>query len=142
MKTSFGGALAILLTVMVVSVLTVQAKPGNTAKHSAPTQPSGNVATSTNEQPSTIVEDLAVEVHSDSGIITITAKIKNVSREMIKGYVTIHLLSGEGKRVLSYEEEVNDGEPFAHGTAVEFDITAQVGDIKNISTIKVDFTKT
>ena len=142
MKTSLSGALIILLAVVALSVLPVQAKQGNTTKHSAPAQPAGNVPTSTFQQHSIVVEDLAVEVHSDSGIITVTAKIKNVSRAMIKGYATIHLLSGEGKRVLSYEEEINGGEAFAHGTTVEFEITARIGDIKNISSVSVDFTKT
>ncbi len=142
MKTSLYGALIILLAVVTLSVLPVQAKQGNTAKQSSPAQPAGNVPTSTFEQQSIIVEDLAVEVHSDSGIITVTAKIKNVSRAMIKGYATIHLLSGEGKKVLSYEEEINGGEAFAHGTTVEFEITARIGDIKNISSVSVDFTKT
>ncbi len=142
MKTSLCGAIIILIAVVALSVLPARAKQGNTAKHSAPAQPTGNIPTSTFEQQSIVVEDLAVEVHSDSGIITVTAKIKNVSRAMIKGYATIHLLSGEGKKVLSYEEEINGGEAFAHGTTVEFEITARIGDIKNISSVSVDFTKT
>ncbi len=142
MKTSLCGALIILLAVVALSVLPVQAKQDTTAKQPTPAQPAGNIPTSTFEQQSIVVEDLAVEVHSDSGIITVTAKIKNVSRAMIKGYATIHLLSGEGKKVLSYEEEINGGEAFAHGTTVEFEITARIGDIKNISSVSVDFTKT
>jgi hypothetical protein len=142
MKTSLCGALIILLAVVALSVFPVHAKQDTTAKQSAPAQPTGNIPTSTFEQQSIVVEDLAVEVHSDSGIITVTAKIKNVSRAMIKGYATIHLLSGEGKKVLSYEEEINGGDAFAHGTTVEFEITARIGDIKNISSVSVDFTKT
>ncbi|MFH0781702.1 MAG: hypothetical protein V2B20_07075 [Pseudomonadota bacterium] len=141
MKANLGGVLTILLAVAVLSVLPVQAKQSNTPKDSASAQPSGNVPASTFEQPLIIVEDLAVEVHSDSGILTVTAKIKNVSRAMIKGYATVHLLSREGKKLLSYEAEINDGEAFAHGTAVDFELTAQVGDVKNISSISVEFTK-
>lgn len=142
MKANLGGALIILLAAAVLSVLPVQAKQSNTPKDTASAQPSGNVPTSTFEQPLIVVEDLAVEVHSDSGILTVTAKIKNVSRAMIKGYATVHLLSSEGKKLLSYEAEINDGEAFAHGTTVEFELTAQAGDIKNISSISVEFTKT
>ncbi|MBU1566678.1 MAG: hypothetical protein KJ630_13755 [Proteobacteria bacterium] len=142
MKTSLGGALIILLTLVALSVLPVQANQTDTAENSDPANPSGNVPSSTFEQQSILVEDLAVEVHSDNGIIIVMAKIKNVSRTMISGYVTIHLLSGEGQKVLSYEEELNGGEAFAHGTSVEFEITARVGDIKNISSVSVDFTKT
>ena len=141
MKVSFGGALFLLLAV-VLSVLPTQAKQSNAEKHSAPPQQTGNVPASNFEQQLIVVEDLAAEVHPDSGIITITAKIKNVSRALIKGYATIHLLSGEGKRILSYEEEINHGEAFAHGCTVEFEVTARVGDVKNISSIVVDFTKT
>ncbi len=142
MKTSLYGTLITLLTIFVLSVLPIDAKQPNIAKSPAPAQPAGNVPTSTFEQQSVVVEDLAAEVHSDSGTITITAKIKNVSRAMLKGYATVHLLSSEGKRMLSYEEEINRGEAFAHGTSVEISITARVGDIKKISSISVDFTKT
>ncbi|MBU1566234.1 MAG: hypothetical protein KJ630_11505 [Proteobacteria bacterium] len=141
MRTSLCSALIFLLTLATLSVLPVLAKQPNIAKYSPPAEPTGNVPTSTFQQQSIVVEDLAAEVHSDSGIITITAKIKNVSRAMIKGYATVHLLSGEGKKMLSYEEELNNGEAFAHGTSVELEITARVGDIKSISSISVDFTK-
>jgi len=140
MKASFGGV--VFLLAVVLSVLPAQAKQGDTAKHSAPPQQTGNVPTSTFKQQLIVVEDLAAELHSDSRIITITATIKNVSRALIKGYATIHLLSGEGKRIFSYEEEINGGEAFAPGSTVEFEVTARVGDVKHISSITVDFTKT
>ena len=142
MKASLSGVLVLLLAVVVLSGLTAQAKQGNKAKYSDPPQQAGNIPTSSFEQKPVVVEDLAAEVHSESGTITITAKIKNVSRALIKGYATIHLLSSEGKRILSYEEEINGGEAFAHGSTVEFEVTARVGGVKNISSITVDFTKT
>ena len=142
MKISLRSAFKILLAVVILSVLPVQAKQADKAKQSTSAQPAGNVPDSNFEQQSIIVEDLAAEFHSDSGTITVTAKIKNVSRAMIRGYATIHLLSGKGKKILSYEEEINGGEAFAHGTTVEFEMTARVGDIKKVSSISVDFTKT
>lgn len=141
MKKHLCGYLLIIVTVF-FSTLPVQGKQAVPQKHSAPTHPAGNVPSTTYDQQSIVVEDLAAEVHSDSGTITITAKIKNVSRAMIRGYATIHLLSSEGKRLLSYEEEVNRGEAFSHGTSIDLEITARVGDIKKISSISVDFTKT
>ncbi len=142
MNTFSCSSLLTLLIICFLPVLPIHARQPNIAKSPTPTQSAGNVPTSTFEQQSVVVEDLAAEVHSDSGTITITAKIKNVSRAMLKGYATIHLLSSEGKRMLSYEEEINRGEAFAHGTTVEISITARVGDIKKVSSISVDFTKT
>lgn len=142
MKANLGGALLLLLVVMFLSALPVLGKQTHTAKHPPPPpQQTGNVPATDFEQKSIVVEDLAAEVHSDSGTITITAKIRNVSMAMIRGYATVHLLSSEGKRLLSYEEEINGGEALAQGATSHLEITARVGNVKNISSIAVDFTK-
>ncbi|MDK9708437.1 MAG: hypothetical protein OEL83_15445 [Desulforhopalus sp.] len=140
MKAILFRAIFSLLAMVLLVVAPIQAKQTHTPKHQAHNQ--GNVPSTTLDQQLIVVEDLAAEVHTDSGTITVTAKIRNVSRAMIRGFATIHLLSGEGNRVLSYEEEINGGEAFAHGSTVEFEVTAKVGDIKKISSITVDFTKT
>lgn len=143
MKAFFGRVVLILLAMVVFSALPAQTKQKNTERKSpAETQQAENVPSSNFEQQLIVVEDLAAEVHSDSGTITVTATIRNVSRAMISGYATIHLLSDEGKPLLSYEEEINGGESFSHGTAVDFEITARVGNIDKVSSITVDFTKT
>ncbi|MFH0785043.1 MAG: hypothetical protein V2B20_24230 [Pseudomonadota bacterium] len=143
MKANLGGAFLLLLVFTFLSALPAFGKQANTAKHtSTPPQQTGNVPVTDFEQKSIVVEDLAAEVHSESGTITITAKIRNVSMAMIRGYATIHLLSSEGKRLLSYEEEINGGEALAQGATTELEITARVGNVKNVSSIAVDFTKT
>lgn len=87
-----------------------------------------------------LVEDLSAEYHSESGTIVVTAKIKNNSQSMIRGYVTIYLLSAEGKKVHAYQEEVNGGEVFAHGVTVDLKATSRMSDITKIASISVDFT--
>ncbi len=143
MKANLGGAFLLLLVLTFLSALPALGKQAHTAKHPPPPPPqqTGNVPATDFEQKSIVVEDLAAEVHSDSGTITITAKIRNVSMAMIKGYITVHLLSSEGKRLLSYEEEINGGEALAQGATMELEITARVGNVKNVSSIAVDFTK-
>lgn len=93
------------------------------------------------EQRMIVVEDLAAEFHTSSGTVIVTAKIKNVSQSMIRGYATIYLLSAEGKKIHAYQEEVNGGEVFAHGTTVDLKATSKISDINKISSISVDFTK-
>jgi hypothetical protein len=140
MKAIVFRAVFSLLAMVFLIIAPAQAKQAHNQKHQPQNQ--GNVPSTTLDQQLIVVEDLAAEVHTDSGTITVTAKIRNVSRAMIRGFATIHLLSGDGNRVLSYEEEINGGEAFANGSTVEFEVTAKVGDIKKISSITVDFTKT
>jgi hypothetical protein len=102
---------------------------------------SGNVNTNLYEQKLIAVDNLGAEYHSASGTIVVTAKIKNVSQAFLKGYATIYLLSAEGKKVHAFQEEVNGGEPFAHGTTVEFKATSKVNDLKKVASISVDFTQ-
>ena len=89
-----------------------------------------------------VVDELNAEFHKDTGTITVTALIRNVSHSKIKGYATIYYLSAEGQEIYSYEEEVNDGEPFDHGASVTFESTAKIGNIDKIASISVDFTQT
>lgn len=87
------------------------------------------------------VEDLGADFHTASGTITVTAKIKNTSRAHIKGYATIYLLSAEGQEVYSYEEVVNNGKSFPHGSIIDFEASSSVSDISKVSSISVDFTQ-
>ncbi len=144
MKTSLGSVISFLLIMVIFCADPAHSKPkqNTTPQQPSSQQPAGNVPSSHFQQQLIAVEDLSAEVHPDSGTIIITAKIKNVSMASIKGYATVHLLSDEGKRLLSYEEEINSGEAFAHGQNVEFEVSARVGDVTKISSITVDFTKT
>ena len=101
----------------------------------------GNLNSTQFEQKLIAVEDLAAEFHSDSGTVMVTARIKNVSQAMIRGYATIYLLSAEGKKIHAFQEEVNSGEVFAHGTTVDFKATSRAGDLKKVASISVDFTQ-
>ena len=143
MKSSFSGSLLLLVAVTTFSSAPfLQAKQNTRAKHPPQQQQqSGEVPASNFAHQTIIVEDLAAEVHSDSGTITITAKITNVSMALIRGYATVHLLSAEGKRILSYEEEINGGEAFPHGASMNVEVTAKVGDVGKIASITVDFTE-
>lgn len=87
------------------------------------------------------VEDLGAEFHTESGSITVSAQIRNVSHSLIRGYATIYYLTAEGQEIFSYEDEINDGKPFGHGATIEFESTSQVSNIKKIATISVDFTQ-
>lgn len=87
------------------------------------------------------VEDLGAEFHTESGSITVSAQIRNVSHSLIRGYATIYYLTAEGREIFSYEDEINEGKPFVHGSTIEFESTSQVNNIKKIATISVDFTQ-
>lgn len=88
-----------------------------------------------------VVDDLGAEFHGASNTVTVTAKIKNVSRSVLKGYATIYLLSPSGQELYTYQEEVNNGEGFRHGATVNFKATTHVPDLHRVGTISVDFTR-
>lgn len=88
-----------------------------------------------------IVDDLGAEFHSASGTITVKAKIQNVSRSTLRGYATIYLLSPSGQPLYSYQEEVNSGEGFDHGSTIHFKASTQIPDINKVGAISVDFTR-
>lgn len=143
MRTIGFGVAAFLLAATLMLPFHIEAKQsGKAPKHATSQQPEGDVPSTSYQPQLIVVEDLAADVNSGGGTITISAKITNVSRAFIKGYATIHLLSSEGKPIFSYEEELNGGEAFAHGTSVELAVTAKVGDISKIASVTVDFTKT
>jgi hypothetical protein len=108
---------------------------------STPAGQSGTLSPAQFEQRMIVVEDLAAEFHTSSGTVIVTAKIKNVSQSMIRGYATIYLLSAEGKKIHAYQEEVNGGEVFAHGTTVDLKATSKISDINKVASISVDFTQ-
>lgn len=87
------------------------------------------------------VEDLGADFHRASGTITVTAKIKNVSHSIIKGYATIYLLAPSGQELYTYQEEVNGGDGFTHGSTINFEASTQVPDINKVGSISVDFTR-
>ena len=93
------------------------------------------------KQKSIAVEELGAEFHTASGTITVTAKIKNISRSIIRGYATIYLLSAEGQELYTYQEDVNGGEAFPHGATIDFQASTHVSDISKVSSISVDFTQ-
>ncbi len=144
MKSSFSGSLLLLVAVATFSSAPfLQAKQNTRTKHppQQQQQQSGEAPASNFAHQTIIVEDLAADVHPDSGTITITAKITNVSMALIRGYATVHLVSAEGKRILSYEEEINGGEAFPHGATMDVEVTAKVGDVGKIASITIDFTQ-
>jgi hypothetical protein len=143
MRTIGFGLTVFLLMAVVIFHSAVEAKrTGKTAEHTNSPQQAGNVPTTGYTPQLIVVEDLAADVNTGSSTITISAKITNISRAFIKGYATVHLLSEEGKPLLSYEEELNGGEAFAHGTSVEVEVTAKVREINKIASVTVDFTRT
>jgi hypothetical protein len=141
MKT-IGIAVAIFLAAVALRSEVEAKRTGSTAEQATSQQQQGNVPATSYQPQLIVVEDLAADVNSSSGIITINAKITNVSRSFIKGYATVHLLSEDGKPILSYEEDLNGGNAFAHGISVDVEVTARVRDISKVASVTVDFTKT
>lgn len=132
MKNSIPTRLILLFVLLIVHI--GLAKPGE-AKNSSHL-PSVEIS-----EKFIAVEDLGAEFHSASGMITVKAKIQNVSRSMLKGYATIYLLSHDGQELYSYQEEVNNGEGFRHGATIHFKASTHIPEIHKVGAISVDFTR-
>lgn len=105
------------------------------------TQNSSQLSSIDLQQKLITVEDLGADFHTASKTIVVSAKIKNVSRSFLRGYATIYLLSHEGEELFSYQEPVNNGDIFKHGTTVNFEASTYVPDVSKVGSISVAFTR-
>ena len=87
------------------------------------------------------VENLHAEYYSSSSMITVRARLTNVSQHVIKGYITIYLLAEDGSNLFAFDEKVNNGNPFGLRQSVDFEASAKVKNLNKASTISVDFTE-
>lgn len=132
MKNSLKKTMCLVFTALTLIATAPMLTVSNSSSRLSPNDLNGSLIT---------VDDLGAEFHSSSNTLTITAKIKNISHSILRGYATIYLLSPNGEEVSTYQEEVNDGEGFAHGTTIHFEATSYVPEINKVGSISVDFTQ-
>ena len=91
--------------------------------------------------PNITVKDLNVEVYPENNIIRVLGTFANVSPTVIKGFITIYLLDGQGNVIYSVEMPANNHKAISSGQTVKFDEVFSVNSIKNAAVVSVDFTR-
>lgn len=104
-------------------------------------QPVRHLQTTDLRSKAVAVEDLKAEYYTETKLITVRAKITNMSQHVIKGHVTVYLLDESGGQLYAYEEPVNRGRPFGLGQSVTFEISTKVRELEKVASLSVDFTE-
>ncbi|MCK4837275.1 MAG: hypothetical protein KAS94_00650 [Desulfobulbaceae bacterium] len=87
------------------------------------------------------LESLEAEFHPTNGIVSVKGRLKNTSNSIIRGYLSLHLLSSSGSVLQTFELPVKDHQPVSRGESVKFEAVLPVSRIKGATQVSVDFTK-
>ncbi len=87
------------------------------------------------------LESLEAEFHQATGIVSVKGRLKNTSNSIIRGYLSLHLLSSSGNVLQTFELPVKEHQPITMGESVKFETVLPVSRIKGATQISVDFTR-
>lgn len=87
------------------------------------------------------LESLEAEFHQANSLVTVKGRIKNTSDIVIRGFLSLHLLSSTGSVLESFELPLKSHQPINRGESVEFETVLPLTRSKGATQVSVDFTK-
>ena len=93
------------------------------------------------EIPFANLESLEAEFHRATDIVSVKGRLKNTSNSIIRGFLSLHLLSSSGSVLQTFELPLKDHQPIKTGESVKFETVLPVSRIKGATQISVDFTR-
>lgn len=87
------------------------------------------------------LESLEAEFHPANNIVSVRGQIKNISNIIIRGYISLHLLSSSGSVLQTFELPIKSHQPLNIGESVKFETVLPVSRSKDATQVSVDFTK-
>jgi hypothetical protein len=93
------------------------------------------------EMPFADLESLEAEFHPANNIVSIKGMIKNSSNSMLRGFLSLHILSATGNVLHTFELPLKDHQPLARGESVRFETVLPINRIKGAAQVSVDFTR-
>jgi hypothetical protein len=87
------------------------------------------------------LESLEAEYHSANNIVSVKGLLKNTSNSVIRGFLSLHILSVSGNVLKTFELPLKDNQPLAMGESVNFEAVLPVAKLKGAAQISVDFTR-
>jgi hypothetical protein len=87
------------------------------------------------------LESLEAEFHQATGIVSVKGRLKNTSKSVVRGFLSLHLLSSSGSVLQTFELPLKDHQPIKMGESVKFETVLPVSQIKGATQVSVDFTR-
>lgn len=87
-----------------------------------------------------VLDKMEAEYHPANKVVIVKGSIKNVSKIVLRGYISLHILNSNGSRLYTTEMAVKNHQPIISGEVVEFDTVVNVSHVKGASQISADFT--
>lgn len=87
----------------------------------------------------TVLEELSAQLQKNGRAVEIEGAIKNISKSVLKGYVTVYLLDENGGVINAKDKAIGNGLDFSQGMIAKFTVTMKIGRKKKVESISVDF---
>ncbi|MEN8136697.1 MAG: hypothetical protein ABFS18_14370 [Thermodesulfobacteriota bacterium] len=87
------------------------------------------------------LESLEAEFHRATNIVSVKGRLKNTSKSVVRGFLSLHLLSSSGNILQTFELPIKDHQPIKMGESVKFETVLPVSKIKGATQVSVDFTR-
>ncbi|MCA1765486.1 MAG: hypothetical protein LC633_04445 [Desulfobulbaceae bacterium] len=84
---------------------------------------------------------LEAEFHPANNIVSVRGLLKNTSNSVIRGFLSLHILSATGNVLQTFELPIKDHQPLARGESFSFETALPVSLSKEAAHLSVDFTK-
>ncbi|MDF1577905.1 MAG: hypothetical protein RQ753_07125 [Desulfurivibrionaceae bacterium] len=84
---------------------------------------------------------LEAEFYPANNIVSVKGMLKNTSNSVLRGFLSLHILSATGHVLQTFELPLKDNQPLNRGESVSFETVLPVAAIKGAAHISVDFTK-
>lgn len=87
------------------------------------------------------LESLEAEFHPANNIVSVKGTLKNTSNSIIRGFLSLHILSTSGNVLQTFELPVKNHQSLGRGESVGFETVLPVAMIKGAAQVSVDFTR-
>jgi hypothetical protein len=87
------------------------------------------------------LESVEAEFHQANNIVSVKGRIKNISNSVIRGFISLHLMSSTGSVLQTFELPIKSHQPLNIGESVKFETVLPTTKSKDATQISIDFTK-
>jgi hypothetical protein len=86
------------------------------------------------------LDSMEAQYHPANKVVIVKGSIKNTSKIVLRGYISLHILSSTGTTLHTTEMAVKRHQPIMSGETVSFDTVLNVSKIAGAAQISADFT--
>ena len=87
-----------------------------------------------------VLDSMEAEYHPANKVVIVKGSIKNISNIVLRGHISLHILSAAGAILYTTEMAVKGNQPIQNGETVSFDTVLNVSNVSGAKQISADFT--